>query len=107
VRLPQGSRRSEIGHVILTVLGMVAQMERRFTRERQREGIERAKAANLYTGGKRRLDYALILELHASGMGPSAIAKIARCSRMQIYRVVRGPQAAELIYRQPISHRRR
>jgi DNA invertase Pin-like site-specific DNA recombinase len=32
-----------MGHLVLTVLGMVAQMERRFIKERQREGIERVK----------------------------------------------------------------
>ncbi len=40
---PHVSTKGEMGKVILTVLGMVAQMERRFIRERQREGIERAK----------------------------------------------------------------
>lgn len=37
------STHGEIGLIILTVIGMVAQMERRFTKERQREGIERCK----------------------------------------------------------------
>jgi DNA invertase Pin-like site-specific DNA recombinase len=32
-----------MGHIDLTVLGMVAQMERRFIKERQREGIQQAK----------------------------------------------------------------
>lgn len=41
---PHVSTRGEMGHVVLTVLGMVAQMERRFIEERQREGIERLKA---------------------------------------------------------------
>lgn len=36
--------------MVLTVLGMVAQMERRFIKERQREGIERAKADGVYRG---------------------------------------------------------
>src|SRR3954462_11573131 len=53
---PHVSTRGEMGHVVLTVLGMVAQMERQFIRERQREGIERAKAQGAYQGGKRRLD---------------------------------------------------
>ena len=42
--------------MVLTVLGMVAQMERRFIKERQRDGIEQAKGKGTYTGGKRRLD---------------------------------------------------
>ena len=36
---PCVSTRGEIGYVVLTVLGMVAQMERRFIKEGQREGI--------------------------------------------------------------------
>ena len=41
--------------IVMTVLGMVAQMERRFIKDRQREGIERAKADGVYWGGKRRV----------------------------------------------------
>src|SRR5450830_1701194 len=36
---PHVSTRGELGHVVITVLGMVAQMERRFIKERQKEGI--------------------------------------------------------------------
>ncbi len=53
---PHVSTRGEMGHVVLTVLGMVAQMERRFIKERQREGILKARADGVYQGGKRRLD---------------------------------------------------
>jgi DNA invertase Pin-like site-specific DNA recombinase len=85
---PHVSTCGEMGHVILTVLGMVAQMERRFIRERQREGIERAKASKLYMGGKRRLDHELIRELHANNLPITQIAEAAKCSRMQVYRVL-------------------
>ena len=85
---PHVSTRGEMGHVILTVLGMVATMERRFIKERQREGIERAKAEGVYKGGKRRLDRAHIEALGASGMGATAIAKAVGCSRMQVYRIL-------------------
>ncbi len=37
---PHVSTKGEMGHVVLTVLGMVAQMKRRFIKERQRDGIE-------------------------------------------------------------------
>ena len=53
---PHISTRGEMGHVIMIVLGMVAQMERRFIKERQREGIERAKAKGVYRGGQTRLE---------------------------------------------------
>lgn len=77
-----------MGQIILTVLGMVAQMERKFIKERQREGIARAKAAGVYKGGRPRLDYKLIHRLHADGVGPSAIAEAVGCSRMQVYRIL-------------------
>ncbi|ESX24277.1 recombinase family protein, partial [Mesorhizobium sp. LSHC440A00] len=48
---PHVSTRGEMGHIVLTVLGMVAQMERRFIKERQRDGIEKAKASGVYKGG--------------------------------------------------------
>lgn len=85
---PHVSTRGEMGHIVLTVLGMVAQMERRFIRERQREGIARAKSQGVYRGGKRRLDYAEVKSLHSAGHGPAAIAKALNCSRMQVYRVL-------------------
>jgi DNA invertase Pin-like site-specific DNA recombinase len=86
---PHVSTRGDMGHVVLTVLGMVAQMERRFIKERQREGIGRAKAHGVYKGGKARLDHETIKSMHYAGHGPAAIAKAIGCSRMQIYRVLR------------------
>ncbi|MBB2708165.1 MULTISPECIES: recombinase family protein [Rhizobium] len=85
---PHVSTRGEMGQIIITVLGMVAQMERRFIKERQREGIERAKASGRYKGGKVRIDHRKIRELSAMGVGATAIAKEIGCSRMQIYRVL-------------------
>lgn len=87
---PHVSTRGEMGHIVLTVLGMVAQMERRFIKERQKEGIERAKAENVYTGGKRRIDHEKVKAMHKDGQGPAAIAKALGCSRMQIYRVLQA-----------------
>jgi len=89
---PLVSTRGEMGHIILTILGMVAQMERRFIKERQRDGIKRAKERGVYKGGKRRLDYRLICDLHNEGTAISTIAKRAGCSRMQVYRIVKCPR---------------
>ncbi len=87
---PHISTRGEMGHIILTVLGMVAQMERRFIRERQREGIAKAKAKGAYKGGKPRIDINQVLQLHFEGTRPSAIATKVGCSRMQVYRILRS-----------------
>ena len=86
---PHVSTRGEMGHVVLTVLGMVAQMERRFIKERQRDGIEQAKAKGTYTGGKRRLDRLAIVRMSTDGVSAAMIAQLVGCSRMQVYRVLR------------------
>ncbi len=70
---PHVTTRGETGRIVMTVLGMVAQMERRFIKERQREGIERAKADGLYRGGKRRLNREKVQSMNAAGVGPTAM----------------------------------
>ena len=85
---PHVSTRGEMGHIVLTVLGMVAQMERRFIKERQREGIQQAKAQGRYTGGKRRLDREHAKRLRGEGLGATDIAQQLGCSRMQVYRIL-------------------
>lgn len=87
---PHVSTRGEMGHLVLTVLGMVAQMERRFIKGRQREGIEKAKAKGVYQGAKQRIDRTAVLRLHATGIGATAIAQGVGCSRMQVYRILQS-----------------
>jgi len=89
---PLVSTRGEMGHVVLTVLGMVAQMERRFIKERQREGIQQAKSRGVYVGGRRRLDRTKVRLLHTDGIGATEIAAQLGCSRMQIYRILNSPE---------------
>src|ERR1700712_1557049 len=61
---PHVSTRGEMGHIVLTVLGMVAQMERRFIKERQRDGIEQAKRNGVYKGGSVRIDRQRVVEMY-------------------------------------------
>jgi DNA invertase Pin-like site-specific DNA recombinase len=91
---PHVSTRGEMGHIVLTVLGMVAQMERRFIKERQRDGIEQAKRVGVYKGGKQRLDRGQIFQLNADGKGPAEIARAVGCSRMQVYRILTEDRTA-------------
>lgn len=85
---PHISTRGETGRIVMTVLGMVAQMERRFIKARQADGIAQAKGTGAYRGGKRRIDREKVHEMHSRGLGPAAIAKTLGCSRMQVYRVL-------------------
>lgn len=93
---PHVSTRGDMGQMVLTVLGMVAQMERRFIKERQREGIERAKAKGIYRGGKQRVDRSKIYSLYKNGTGPAAISRLLGCSRMQVYRILKEAQQNSL-----------
>ncbi len=49
---PAFSTKDATGSILVTVLGMVAEMERKFIRERQQAGIEAAKAKGVYKGRK-------------------------------------------------------
>ena len=85
---PFVSTQGEMGQLILTVLGMVAQMERSFITTRQREGIERANTMGAYSGGKQRLDRLLIKKMRDDGLSILSIAKQMGCSRTQVYRIL-------------------
>ncbi|MBG0794469.1 recombinase family protein [Methylocystis sp. H62] len=85
---PHVTTRGETGRIVMTVLGMVAQLERRFIKERQREGIDRAKAEGVYRGGKRRIDRKQLFAMANAGHGVAVIAKSLGCSRMHVYRVL-------------------
>ena len=62
---------------------MVAQTERRFIKERQRDPIERVMDDGIYAGGKLRFDRDRIRSLQAASSGPAATAKGLACSRMR------------------------
>ena len=47
---PTFSTKDAAGPILVTVLGMVAEMERKFIRERQQAGIEAARAKGVYKG---------------------------------------------------------
>jgi DNA invertase Pin-like site-specific DNA recombinase len=79
---------SSTGRLMLAVLGAVAAFEADIRRERQMEGIAKAKAAGAYTGRKRTIDPEEVKGLRSSGVGPSEIAKQLRISRASVYRAL-------------------
>ena len=85
---PEVSTKGPVGKMVLTVVGMVAEMEVGFIRERQRAGIEAAKARGVYKGRPVTLDHAKIIDLHKKGNGATAIAKAIGCSRGAVYKVL-------------------
>lgn len=79
-----------LGEVVLTVLSMVAQMERQFIRERQRSGIDAAKARAVYKGGKAKLDPICIRKLQDEGLGVTAIGQRFGVTRQAVYKALKS-----------------
>lgn len=76
------------GKAFLDMLGVFAEFETNLRRERQLEGIAKAKAEGKYKGKRSKLDKAKIFELRAQGLGPAKIARQLGCSRAAIYRAL-------------------
>lgn len=87
---PEMTTGGDVGRIVVTVLGMVAEMERKFILERQRAGIEAAKAAGVYAGKGRPKSMPVdeIRRRDAAGEGPAAIARALGISRTSVYRIL-------------------
>jgi DNA invertase Pin-like site-specific DNA recombinase len=78
-----------VGKVVLTVLGMVAEMELGFIKDRQRTGIEAAKAKGVYKGRPITFDHAKIVALRKEGLGATEIAKQVGFKRGNVYKALK------------------
>jgi DNA invertase Pin-like site-specific DNA recombinase len=76
------------GKAFLDMLGVFAEFETALRRERQMEGIAKAKAKGVYKGRKRDLPRDAILAAKADGVSPSAIATRLGIARSSVYRVL-------------------
>jgi DNA invertase Pin-like site-specific DNA recombinase len=76
------------GKAFLDMLGVFAEFETNLRKERQLEGIAKAKAEGVYTGRKPSIDAAEVRRLRANGMGPAAIAKTLGIGRASVYRLL-------------------
>ena len=74
------------------MLGVFAEFEINLRRERQFEGIAKARAAGVYAGKGRPVSVSAkkITNLKAQGLGPSAIAKALGVGRMSVHRVLKS-----------------
>ena len=76
------------GRLLLNILGSFAEFEADIRRERQADGIAKAKANGVYKGRPATIDAGRIAELKGEGMGPSAIAKKLGIGRASVYRLL-------------------
>lgn len=79
--------------LMLSLLGSVAQFERSMIKERQREGIEKAKAAGVYTGRVKTINDEAIREaMNAPGASYRKVAKALNVSLSTVQRAVKSTQ---------------
>lgn len=74
------------GRAFLQMLGVFAEFETAIRKERQLEGIAKAKAEGVYKGRKPSIDPVRIKELADAGKGASEIAKELNIGRASVYR---------------------
>lgn len=74
--------------MMLQVMGAVSQFERALIRERQREGIEKAKAKGVYKGRKKSVDREKVAELLGQGVKKTEIARRLGIGRVSVYRII-------------------
>jgi len=85
---PDITTAGDMGRMVITVLGMVADMELKFIKDRQRAGIEAAKTKGVYKGRRKSVDETAIRKLAHEGISKAQIARDLGISRMTVYRTL-------------------
>ena len=80
--------KTSAGKCFLDMLGVFGEFETNLRKERQMEGIAKAKEKGVYKGRKPSVDVQKVRELRDSGMGASAIAKELGIGRASVYRAL-------------------
>ena len=77
------------GKCFFDMLAAFAEFETGIRKERQAEGIAKAKAKGVYRGRKPSIDTTKIQSLKSDGLGATAIAKELGISRVSVYRALK------------------
>lgn len=81
------------GRLLLNILASFAEFEADIRKERQADGIAKAKAAGVYQGRPATIDPAEVAKLKAEGVGPAEIARRLGIGRASVYRVLKEAEA--------------
>lgn len=87
---------SSTGKLMLAILGAVAEFENDIRRERQRDGIEKAKARGIYSGRPPVISAATIRAMRDNGVGATEIARRLGVSRASVYRLTSSAEKEKL-----------
>jgi len=80
------------GKCFLDMLGVFAEFETNLRKERQMEGIAKAKERGVYRGRKATINIDRVRQLRDEGLGATAISKELNIGRASVYRVLKEPQ---------------
>ncbi len=78
------------GEVTMKLLAVFAEFETKLRKERQMEGIDKAKARGVYMGRKPTINANQVRSLKEQGLGATAIARKLNIGRASVYRVLDG-----------------
>jgi DNA invertase Pin-like site-specific DNA recombinase len=81
---------SASGRAFFQMLGVFAEFETALRRERQMEGVLKAKAEGRYKGRPVTVNSALVRQLREQGKVPTEIARDLNISRASVYRALEG-----------------
>ena len=76
------------GELTFNLLGVFADFETKLRKERQMEGIAKARAEGVYKGRKPTIDADTVRQMQSQGMGATEIAKKLGIGRASVYRVL-------------------
>jgi DNA invertase Pin-like site-specific DNA recombinase len=82
-----------MGKCFFDILGVFAEFETNLRKERQLEGIAKAKAAGVYKGRKRKVQVDEVRQLKEAGRSISEIAETFDVSRTAIYHALKQSEA--------------
>ena len=71
------------------MLGVFAELETNLRKERQLEGIAKAKEKGVYKGGTSKIDLQEIIKLKKEGLGAIKIARQLDIHRDSVYRLLK------------------
>nr|WP_294917145.1 recombinase family protein [uncultured Neokomagataea sp.] len=77
-----------MGKAFLNMLGVFAEFETELRKERQLEGIAKAKSEGVYKGRKQTIDHQRVKDLNAEGLGVAEIMRLTGISKTHYYRVL-------------------
>ncbi len=78
------------GEMTMNLLAVFADFETKLRKERQMEGIAKAKERGVYKGRKPTIDADQVRSFKEQGMGATAIARELSIGRASVYRVLDG-----------------